>query len=129
MVELALVAPFIFLIIGGVMDFSNSFYIATAVADAAEAGATYGVYSTANNTDYTGMQNAAVNSQPYISGISATATQYCEDTNNNSVSCSATGTIRVYIDVSVSAPYSLLSSYILLPQSLTATARARRRIQ
>ena len=111
------------------MDFSNSFYIATAVADAAEAGATYGVYSTANNTDYTGMQNAATSAQPNVSGITATATQYCEDTNNNTIACTSTGTVRKYVQVSVSAPYTLLASYILLPQNLTATALARRRIQ
>lgn len=129
-IEFALSAPLIFTMLGAVMDFSNSFYVATAVANAAEAGANYGVLNTTNQTNYTGMQTAATGAQPYVSGMTATASQYCENTSNTSISCSTTGqTVRMFVKVSTRAPYSLLAGYIQLPTSVSASAVAYRRYQ
>lgn len=129
-IEFALSAPLLFAMLGAVMDFSNSFYVATAVANAAEAGANFGVLNAANQSNYTGMQTAATGSQPYVSGMTASASQYCESTSNAAIPCTTTGqTTRMFVKVSTRAPYSVLAGYIDLPTSVSASAVAYRRYQ
>lgn len=127
-VEFALTAPLLVLLLGGAMDFSRVFYVGVGVTSAARAALYYGLQDDAYYTDYAGMQAAAIAAQPYISGMTATATRFCEDANNNSVTCTANSPHQ-YLDVTTSANYNLLSSYIFLPASTTVTGRARIRFK
>ena len=118
----------VFVMLGLVADGSRAMYVATAVENAARAGAMFGFQSSTNQSNYAGMQAAATNSAPYITGISATATQYCEDSAGVSMSCAASPT-RVYLDVSAQTNFDLLCSYIYLPTTIVIKSRNRMRIQ
>src|SRR5947207_5888684 len=113
LIEAGLIAPVIFLMLSGVIDFGRSFYYTSAAASAARAGAQFGIQSPANFKNYVGMQIAALNDanascvdskgtavtcdpsqsgqQAYIGSFkfSATASSYCKDSSGNTVACSA----------------------------------------
>ena len=130
MVELALVSSMLIMFLAGGMDFGRLFYATTALSAAAEAGAAYGVQSTTTAVDYTGMQNAAIAAAPNLTGVTSTATQFCECSDNTSVSCAgscATGTMKTYLRVSVSGNYSMLSSYMFFNASMPITAAVNMR--
>ena len=125
--ELGVVTPVLLAVLGGAMDFARVFALGLAVSNAARAGVQYGFQSSSNYTDYTGMQTAALNSQPGITGLTAVATEYCE-VNGVSATCSGSGQ-DVYLKVTTTATYTLLCTYLLLPRSITVSKSALLRIQ
>ncbi len=132
MIEFALVTPLLLLLIAGVLDYSNALRTAMAVSDAARAGAQFGTLSTANSSDYTGMQNAARNSVPNLPGMTATATRLCRCSDGSPVSCGGTcigGGVRVYVSVTTHATVPNWFNYAALPFSgqVTGTAVMRAR--
>lgn len=89
MMELAFTLPLSLLILFGTMDLGRMFYTSSTLSGVALAGTQYGAATAANNTDYTGMQTAALNDAANVSGAVATATNYCECLDGTSVSCSS----------------------------------------
>ena len=81
LVEFAFVIPFLTLLVLGVIDFGRAYYLSIEVQNAAYTGAFYG---TQNNTDTTGMQNAALGdaqeakNRSDITNMTATASYGCE---------------------------------------------------
>ena len=132
LVELALLLPFLLLLLVGVVDFGRAYYLLLEVASAAHAGALYG---TQNPTDTANMQAAATLDAPDVPGITATATYGCEcsDGTAASASCTATpsctspATVVNYVQVDTSAAYTPWLTYpgVSLPSSLTGSARMR----
>src|SRR5437016_4646783 len=59
MLEAALAAPMLFLMLSGVVDFGRSLFFADIAAGAARAGAQYGMISSANAGNTAGMEAAA----------------------------------------------------------------------
>jgi Flp pilus assembly protein TadG len=111
----------------GVIDMSRMFYTCSAMASAAEAGVRYGLLSAANNSNFSGMQQAALN-DANITGASATASQFCTCPDGSSVSCSGTcasGGVRLYLQVLTQAPFT--SFYPGFPSSLKGKAAIRAR--
>jgi TadE-like protein len=88
LVELAVVLPFLLLLVLGAVDFGRAYYLSIEVANAARAGAQYGVR---NSADIPGMQNAALSDGADVPGLSAVATSGCEcsDGSDSVANCSS----------------------------------------
>src|SRR5579864_8958993 len=76
-VELALLAPILVLVLVIAADFSRVFYMSIETANAARAGVQYGAQSTTKASDTAGMQQAALNDAANLSGLTATASNFC----------------------------------------------------
>ena len=77
--------------------------------------------------DINGMKTAATNDASGISGLTATATQYCQCGTGAPTTCPLLGVCtdpRAYVKVNTSAPFQTLLHYPGLPASLTLTAKA-----
>src|ERR1039457_7200500 len=61
LVELALLAPILVLLVIGVVEMGRYYYLSIVLGNSAEAGALYGAQSLANSVNTTGIQTAADN--------------------------------------------------------------------
>jgi Flp pilus assembly protein TadG len=131
-VEFALMAPLLLLLLSGVLDYAMLLRTATCAASAARAGIEYGSRNGNTSVDYTGMQNAALNSSPNVSGMTATATRSCQCSGGAPVSCSAScsnGKMMVYVQVTTQVAAHTIFNYSALKFSNLATSRASIRVQ
>lgn len=132
MIEFALVTPLLLLLLSGVLDYSNALRTAISVSDAARTGAQYGSLSSVNSLDTTGMQNAARNSAPNVTGMTATAVRSCKCPDGTSVVCTgtcATGSMRVYVSVTTHATVLNWFQYTGLPYTGAVTGKAVMRVR
>jgi Flp pilus assembly protein TadG len=131
--EFALIAPLLLLLVAGVLDYTTLLRTAIAVADAARAGAQFGSLSAANATNISGMQTAAVNAAPDITGLTATGAKVCQCSDGSTINCSggtcSTGPVRVYAQVTVQATCTAIFSYSQLPFTGAVSAKASMRAQ
>jgi Flp pilus assembly protein TadG len=132
-IELALSATFMVTAMFGIIDFSRLFATANMVSGAARAGTIYGALDVTKNSDYAGMQSAALTDGQNASGLSATATQFCTcSLGGAQQSCSttcATGTKRTYIKVVANKNFSTAFQYPLIPKSTDLYATSIMRVQ
>ena len=128
-IEFAALGTLFITLLAIAMDFSRVFYANMEVASAARAGAQYGISSSAHWTDYTGMQNAATNDAPNVSGLTATASRFCTCPDNTATTCGSGGCAgkRTYVKVVTNATYSTLGSYLLIPSSVALSAQVSMR--
>jgi Flp pilus assembly protein TadG len=131
LVEFALAAPLLMLLLAGVLNYAMALRVAIAVADAARAGAQYGSLTPANAADIAGMSSAARNSAPELTGMTATGSKICK-CSGASVGCAAAcspGPLEVYVQVTAGATAPNWFRYPGLPFSgsvaATATMRAK----
>ena len=106
MVEFALVAPVLLLLLAGVLNFGVALRTAIAVSQAARAGAQYAASSVANSSDVSGIAAATRNAAPAVSGIEAATTRYCKCASGSAVACTAacsSGPVEMYVTVNASA--------------------------
>ena len=125
MVEFALLVSVLLLMLFGVIDMSRMFRTCSTMAGAAEAGVRYGLLSTSNSSNLTGMQQAALN-DANTAAASATATRFCACSDGTSVSCSgscASGSVRLYLQVVTQTPFK--SFYPGLPTVIKGKAVMR----
>lgn len=130
LVELALIASLLVLLLAGSVDLGQACYVAIELAAAANAGAQYG---TRNPMNTTGMQQAAVLNAANLSGIGTSAAWGCECSDGSSVSVSCTttpscsnGVVR-YVNVTTSMTYKPTLVFPGLPSSLALNGHARLR--
>jgi len=131
-VELALVAPFVVLVLVIAADFSRVFYMSIEAANAARAGVQYGAQSTTKASDTAGMQQAALNDAANLSGLTATASNFCECPPSTShVSCSSTSCsgMEMYVQVNTSAQFQTLVHYPGVPTTVTLNESALMRAE
>lgn len=130
MLEFGLLVTLLTIILAGTMEFSRVFYAADEVVNAARAGVQYGLQGTSSETDYTGMQNAAQNDGGDVSGLSATASQFCLCTDGSATSCT-TGvcTMRTYIQVVTSGTFQTVGKYPYFQQSVALGNKAIIRVK
>ena len=132
LLEVALVLPFLGLLLLGVIDFGRGYYLSIEVQNAAEAGALYG---SQNPSDTAGMQSAATTDAPDVPGMTATAAAGCECSDGTSsqspcptTSLSCAVNIVNYAQVNTTATYSpWFVSWIIpgLPSSITLHGSAK----
>jgi Flp pilus assembly protein TadG len=129
-VEFALVAPLLLLLLAGILDFAMLLRTATCAAYAARAGVEYGSSSSTTSSNYTGMQTAALNAAPGVTGMTATATRSCQCSGGSAVSCSGSctsGKMLIYVQVTtrVTAPTVFNYSGLTFPSLVTYQASMR----
>ena len=128
MVELAVAIPILLLLAMGVADYARIYYTGITVANAAEAGAHYGV-ARGGNVD--SMTMAAQLDAGSLTLDSVTAGQTCRCPGTGVVSCasgnclpSTYGVPQIYDSVRVRKDVALLIRYLGLPSSVTVTRTA-----
>ena len=116
LVEFALSAPLLLLLLAGVLDFGMALRTATSVADAARAGAQFGSLSAANALNTAGMKTAALNAAPGIAGMTASAAKSCQCAGGGVVNCtgSCAGGMLVYVTVTTAATAPTVFNYSVL---------------
>jgi Flp pilus assembly protein TadG len=127
--EFALSATLLFMLFAGLADLTRMFYYARMVTSAAEAGVHYGMYTAANWTDYTGMQNAATASAGNVASLSAVATSYCAcPGTTGTVACASTcagsTTPEEYVQVTTTYPFAAVVAWPSLPSTFTISYTA-----
>ena len=128
-VEFALIAPL--LLLASVVDYTMLMRAATAVADAARAGAQYGSLSATNASNLAGMQTAALNAAPDIDGLQTAAAKVCKCSDGTTVNCTggacSTGPVRTYVQVTAWTNLAPIFAYSQLPfgGSVVSTASMR----
>jgi Flp pilus assembly protein TadG len=132
LIEFALMSPVMLLLLAGVLDYGRALRVASAVANAARVGAQYGSRSSSNSSDTAGMQSAARNTAPDITGMTVNASRYCQCTNGSAVSCTGTcgtGKVQIYVQVNASATASPIFDYTALGFTGVTASRATMRAQ
>lgn len=130
LLETALIAPVLLLLVSGTVDLGRAYDAAIEVQEAAHSGALYG---TQNPTDSTGMQKAAEGQASNFSGLTATASYGCECSDGSSAvaSCTTIPTCAYnyvdYVSVTATVEFSPIFPYPGLPSSfkLNSTSRLR----
>jgi Flp pilus assembly protein TadG len=131
-VECALLAPVLVLVLVIAADFSRVFYMSIEAANAARAGVQYGAQSTTKASDTTGMQQAALDDAANLSGLTASASNFCECPPSTShVTCSLTtcSGMQMYVQVNTSAQFQTLVHYPGVPSTVTLNESALMRAQ
>ena len=108
-VELALAAPVLALLLVATADFARVFYASIEVANAARAGVQYGVQNYNTGVDYTGMQKAATNDGANVPGLSAVASEFCQ-CGGTTVACSPPqcSQPQIFVQVKTTATFNTL---------------------
>lgn len=127
-IELAIVMPFLTLLIAGIIDFGRAYYLAIEIVSAAHAAAVYG---SQNPTDSLGMTQAARLSANDVPNLTTLATYGCECSDGAVVACSSsnpcTYNMLQYVQISTSAVYRPLLPYPGFPSTVTLHGAARMR--
>lgn len=111
LLETALLVPMLTLLFLAVIDVGRLAYMSIEVSNAARAGASYGAQSHLTAVNSTGIGQAAKNDASDLTGLTATATHYCQCSNGTSqVTCSlsscTSARLLVYVQVSTSATFT-----------------------
>ena len=136
LVELALMFPIFLLLIVGAAEFGRLAYAAIEVANAARAGAAYGAQSHITASDTAGIQLAATQDAPNITGVTATSINSCACSSGGTITCSTALTacpsparIIEYVSVNTTATVGPLFNYPGLPHTFTLTGQATMRVE
>ena len=137
--ELALIAPFLALLLVVAADLGRVFYLSIAVNNAASAGVHFAAQE-GNANDTTGMETAACNDfgiSPLATcqkTLALTPTSFCECPNGSSpgaqVACTSTcADLRVYAQLTTTASFSTLLPYPGIPSVPSVNGLAVMRVQ
>lgn len=132
LVEFALVAPLLLLLLAGVLDYGMALRMASSVAAAARAGAQYGSASPANGSDAAGIRAAAANAAPDVHNLSVTSGTACQCSGGGVVSCTGScgaSQMMVYVQVTAQATAPALFQYSHLGFTGNISIRASMRAQ
>ena len=131
-VELALSLPLLLMMFLVVVETGRAFYIAISLSNAARAGVQYGSQNLTTAADTAGMQTAAANDAPNLVAMTAVATHFCVCSDGSASTCLATdcaGSRRLlYTEVTTSASYSPLISFMGILPSMTVPGKAIMRV-
>ncbi len=129
-VEMALAASVLTLLLVTAADFARVFYASIEVANAARAGVQYGVQNYTTGVDYIGMENAALNDGKNIKGLTATASEFCQ-CGGNTVPCSPSGCSepQIFVQVTTNATFNTLLHYPGARSSIPLSSTAVMEVQ
>jgi hypothetical protein len=132
LVEAALGMTVCVTILIGASEFGRLAYASIEVANAAHAGVAYGSLSHTDAADNAGMQLAATQEAPDVSGISATASHFCKCSDGTASTCAVTDCsltrIIEYVQVTTTATYDPKIYVPGLPRSYTLNGNAVMRV-
>jgi hypothetical protein len=129
LVEFALCLSILTLVFAGIVDYDLMIQQAMQIGEAASAGAQYGAIP-GNEKDLSGMQTAATNAAPGVSGLNVTASDVfiCPPWGvvSSSTICLGYGTPLEYVQVQTSATVSPLLHWAgISSSSITSTVLFR----
>ena len=131
-VELALSLPLLLMMFLVVVETGRAFYIAISLANAARAGVQYGAQNLSTAADNAGMQTAATNDAPNLTGMTAVATHFCKCSDGTASTCRATDGAAshrlLYTQVTTSAQYTPLITFMGIMPSMTVPGKAVMRV-
>lgn len=120
--EIAIISPMLVLLLIGLIEVGRFGNFAILAGNAARAGVQYGAQNTTAAADLGGMQTTALNDAQNISGLTATASNYCECADGSASSCLPTDcstTHRImYVQVVTTGTMPSLTNYPGLPAVL-----------
>ncbi len=127
-VELAILVPFLVLVLQVAADFGRLFYLSVELNGAARAGAQYGANSVTTAADSSGMVAAAQLGGPNVQNMNVTATQCTCVSGTSIVACPASYCTAIpmatYVQVTTSASFHPLITYPGLPATVPLNAQA-----
>jgi len=138
LVEVALMLPFLLLLLLGVIEVGRFLYIGILVGNAARAGAAYGVQSLVKTVDSVGIQNAAdndfQNNGQNVGNLTVTSSVSCGCDSGGTITtaaCTGTGAgscaagqWAVTLTVTASGTFNSLFNYPGIPTSLSISKTA-----
>jgi Flp pilus assembly protein TadG len=132
LVELALGVMLCMTLMLGAGEFGRLAYAAIEISNAAHAGAQYGSQTHTTASDTSGMQTAATQDGPNVTGLTATASHFCTCSDGTASTCKATdcSTSRIieYVQVNTSGNVDPKIYVPGLPRSYTITGLAVMRV-
>ena len=148
-VEFAFVFPLLLVLCLAAGDFGRLFFNGVTVANAASSAVHYGSLNNGFAAQPSEMQTRAERDANDLSGVTATATMYCDcppaaaadfTTDPTAVSCDLAATPgtcpgggyglpRVYVRTAVSQTFETVGPYPLIPQATVVSRRAFMRVQ
>ncbi len=136
LVELALMFPIFILLLVGAAEFGRLAYNAIEVANAARAGVAYAAQTHITASDTAGIQLAATQDAPNVTGITATPTNFCACSTGGIITCSTAlmtcpspARIIEYVQVNTTATVGPLFNYPGIPHTFTLTGQAIMRVE
>jgi len=131
-VELALSVPFLITLLLLAIETGRAYYVAISVSNAARAGVQYGAQNLTTAGDNTGMQSAAIADATNISGMTATASHFCQCSDGSASTCLPTDCSAshrlLYAKVTTSAVYTPLINWPGVLPSITIPGQAILRV-
>lgn len=132
LVELALTMPLLALLLLGAAEVGRLAYASIETANAARAGVQYGAQNHITASDYQGMETAALDDGPNVSGLAAAATNFCGCANGAASTCAAGdcagSRIIEYVQVNTSATFDPLIYCPGLPKTFNLNGQAIMRV-
>jgi hypothetical protein len=116
------VLPLLVLLLIGLIEVGRYGNYTIVIGNAARAGVQYGARNTVTAADITGMQNHALSDGQSLTGLTATASNYCECADGSASTCLATDCPAshriIYVQVLTAATIPSLTNFAYLPASL-----------
>lgn len=122
LVEAAVIAPVLLIILMGVIDFGRFAYDGIVLANAATAGVQYGAQNFVNASDILGMKNAANTDCQSLCGTGTSARFF------TTAMPGSTTVRRSYVEVTTSATYAPIVAYPGIPASIPLQRTADRQV-
>jgi Flp pilus assembly protein TadG len=134
LVELALVAPFLMLLVVGVVGVGRVFQTAMVLSNAARVGAQYGAQDRAKSLDAAGIQTAAQQEATSLSGLGVSSSRVCECPGGVVVACTTTtctgyGAPMLFLQVTATTTFNSRVAIAPIPGSVALSRTARLRVQ
>lgn len=138
--ELAVLVPFLILLVLGAAEFGRVHHATIVIANAARAGAHYGAQSVATSSDTAAMNRAAIADAGDIGSITAASAQFCRCPNGTTPpSCTSQCAPpagypsykdpEVFVQTTATKTVVFLMRYPGLPASVTVQRSAVFRVQ
>ena len=136
MVEFALVASVLLLLMSGAADFARVFFHAITVANASSTGAFWGTYNNVRAVQTASQEAAAEDDARNIGGGTATSTMYCECTDGrsanscfNPTNCGSSVPVRIYTTTTVEQPFDTFLPWVGAPANIVVNRETHYRVQ
>ena len=134
MVEFAIVASVLLLLMSGAADFARVFFHSITVANASSTGAFWGTYNNVRAAQTDSHEAAAEENTRNIGDATATSTMYCECTNGNTTpclnpNCGGNGPMRVYASTMVEQSFDTFFPWIGIPDNIVVNRETHYRVQ
>jgi Flp pilus assembly protein TadG len=135
LVELALMFPIFIILLIGAAEFGRLAYAAIEVSNAARAGASYGSLSRYRAADLSDIELAATQDAGNLTGVTATATDFCACSTGGTITCLTALTtcpsparVIAYVQVNTSASFDPLFHLPGLPTTFPLAGQAIMRV-